>query len=508
MPTVFWRHLYSYQGTASLSMPNLIVVNNPKNWTFQIPGVELVEARSYLTNETYSQMRQARVFNLCKSYRYQSIGYYVSLLAAARGHKPLPNISTIQDLKSQTLVRIVDDELDELIQRSLAPIQSDAFTLSIYFGKNIAKRYDRLALHLYNLFPAPLLRAEFVRTKETWHLDDIGPVSAGEVPGEHHPFLVEVATEHFAGRRVGKPKTRAARHDLAILWDPLEEEGPSNERAIKRFIAAGQRLGLDPDLITRDDYGSLSEFDALFIRETTRVNHHTYRFARRAAAEGLVVVDDPESILKCSNKVYLAELLDHHNIPTPKTSLAHRDNLENAIAEIGVPCVLKQPDSAFSQGVIRTDTPDQFFQEAGKMLMKSDIVVAQEYMPTDFDWRVAVFDNKPLFVCKYYMVRSHWQVIKRDSVGRKKEGRFETLPAELAPRQVVRTALKAANLIGGGLYGVDIKQIDGSCYVMEINDNPNVDAGIEDAVMKETLYDRIMEVFLKRILTSKNGVPF
>jgi glutathione synthase/RimK-type ligase-like ATP-grasp enzyme len=129
-------------------------------------------------------------------------------------------------------------------------------------------------------------------------------------------------------------------------------------------------------------------------------------------------------------------------------------------------------------------------------------------MPTDFDWRVAVFDNKPLFVCKYYMVRSHWQVIKRDSVGRKKEGRFETLPAELAPRQVVRTALKAANLIGGGLYGVDIKQIDGSCYVMEINDNPNVDAGIEDAVMKETLYDRIMEVFLKRILTSKNGVPF
>ncbi|MGA2507365.1 MAG: RimK family protein [Chitinispirillaceae bacterium] len=489
-------------------MPNLIVVNNPKDWTFQIPGVDLVAARSYLTDDVYSQMRYCRVFNLCKSYRYQSIGYYVSLLASARGHTPLPNISTIQDLKSQTLVRIVDDELDELIQRSLAPIQSDTFTLSIYFGKNIAKRYDRLALHLYNLFPGPLLRAEFIRTKAIWHLDNIDPISTGEIPAEHHAFLIDVATEHFAGRRVGAPKRRAAPYDLAILWDSNEVEGPSNERAIRYFMAAGRRLGLDTEIISRDDYGRLAEFDSLFIRETTNVNHHTYRFARRAAAEGLIVVDDPESILKCSNKVYLAELLDHHNIPTPTTSLVHRDNLESAFVEIGVPCVLKQPDGAFSQGVIRTDTREQFFTEANRMLSKSDIVVVQEYVPTDFDWRVGIFDNKPLFVCKYFMVRSHWQVIKRDSVGRKKEGRFETLPVELAPRQVVHTALKAANLIGNGFYGVDIKQINGNCFVMEINDNPNVDAGIEDTVLKSALYERIMEIFLKRILTSKNGVAY
>jgi hypothetical protein len=43
---------------------------------------------------------------------------------------------------------------------------------------------------------------------------------------------------------------------------------------------------------------------------------------------------------------------------------------------------------------------------------------------------------------------------------------------------------------------------------MEVNDNPNVDAGIEDVIMKETLYERIMEVFLKRILTSKNGMAY
>jgi glutathione synthase/RimK-type ligase-like ATP-grasp enzyme len=106
------------------------------------------------------------------------------------------------------------------------------------------------------------------------------------------------------------------------------------------------------------------------------------------------------------------------------------------------------------------------------------------------------------------MARNHWQVIKRDPIGRKQEGRFETLPVELAPFQVIRLALKAANLIGDGLYGVDIKQVDKKFYIMEINDNPNVDAGIEDLIAKQNLYERIMEVFLKRILTSKNGIAY
>jgi glutathione synthase/RimK-type ligase-like ATP-grasp enzyme len=267
-------------------------------------------------------------------------------------------------------------------------------------------------------------------------------------------------------------------------------------------------LGLNTEVISRDDYGRIAEYDALFIRETTSVNHHTYRFARRAEAEGLVVVDNPESILRCSNKVYLAELLDCHNIPTPKTSIVHKDNLEECLREIGVPCVLKQPDSAFSQGVLKTETEEMFMREANRMLSKSDLIVVQEYLPTDFDWRVGIFDRKPLFVCKYFMARNHWQVIKRDPIGRKQEGRFETLPVELAPFQVIRLALKAANLIGDGLYGVDIKQVDKKFYIMEINDNPNVDAGIEDLIAKQNLYERIMEVFLKRILTSKNGIAY
>ena len=141
------------------------VVNNPNNWPLKIPGVNVVSARDYLTDPNYSDERTAKVFNLCRSYAYQSIGYYVSLLASARGHNPMPDINTIQDLKSQHVIKLLSEDIEEEVARALNPLQSDTFTLSIYFGKNIAKRYDKLCLRLFNLFRAPLLRATFIKGK-------------------------------------------------------------------------------------------------------------------------------------------------------------------------------------------------------------------------------------------------------------------------------------------------------------------------------------------------------
>ena len=127
-------------------------------------------------------------------------------------------------------------------------------------------------------------------------------------------------------------------------------------------------------------------------------------------------------------------------------------------------------------------------------------MVAQEFLPTDFDWRIGIVDRRPLYVCKYFMARRHWQIIKRDDTGKTSgEGNVQTLSVGETPEDVIKTALKAANLIGDGLYGVDLKQVGGKCYIIEVNDNPNIDAGYEDAVLKDALYREIMGVFLKRI---------
>ncbi len=485
-------------------MAILIVVNNPDKWPLHVPGVDVVSARSYVSDTRYSELRGTKVFNLCKSYRYQSVGYYVSLLAEARGHKPMPSVTTIQDLKSPTMVRLAEDDLDQVIQESLSHLGAAEFTLSIYFGRNLARRYERLALRLFNLFPAPLLRAQFVKDGE-WTIKGIAPIPVGDVPPEHRAFLLDVAQEYFAGRRRTSGARSLSRYDLAILRNPLEESRPSNDGAIGKFIRAAKSLGIDAEVIGRDDYARLAEFDGLFIRETTKVNHHTYRFSRRAAAEGLVVIDDPESIVKCSNKVFLAEMLERHDIGHPRTFIAHKDNIEDIPLYVGFPCVLKQPDSAFSQGVVKATDPAMLEQQTRMLLEGSDLIIAQEFVPSDYDWRVGVLDGKVLFVCKYHMVRGHWQIVSTSRSGEKDFGRVEAIPQELWPRRVVSAAVRAASHIGDGLYGVDVKQVDGKVYVIEVNDNPNIDSGYEDRLLGKEIYLRIMQVFLDRMRARREG---
>ncbi|MBI3171594.1 MAG: RimK family alpha-L-glutamate ligase, partial [Hydrocarboniphaga effusa] len=289
-----------------------------------------------------------------------------------------------------------------------------------------------------------------------------------------------------------------------------QQPGPSpgqdediEERLLRATVRASfidaEDLGFDVEFIDKSDYGHVAEFDALFIRETTAVNHHTYRFARRAAREGLVVVDDPLSILRAANKVFLAQLMERHRIPQPRTMLIHTRNLKQVASELGFPCVLKQPDSQFSKGVIKVENAAEFKEKASDMLERSDLIIGQSFEPTDYDWRVGVLDGQPLYACRYFMAKDHWQVVKRAGNGAKVEGNHETLAVEDVPAQVLKTAVDAARAVGNGLYGVDLKQFGKVVKVIEVNDNPNVDYGVEDLVLKEALYRRIMEYFIKRL---------
>ncbi len=478
----------------------LLAVDNPDRWSLDIPGVELVAARKYLSAPAYAAPRRYKVINMCRSYRYQSVGYYVSLLAGARAHRPLPNVSTILDMKSQSIIRSVSTDVDDLIQHALHPLQSDRFTLSIYFARNMTKRYDRLCRALYNLFPAPLLRAQFsCDTHGRWSLLNISPIASNDLPEDHRNFVQEAAMSYFSKPVFARKSRRSYRFDLAILVDPSEANAPSNERALKNLERAADGMGIATELITPEDYGRLASFDGLFIRQTTAVNNHTYRFARKAEAENMVVIDDPLSILRCANKVFLAEILQRHNIPAPRTLIIHRDNYKTVPDKLGLPVILKQPDSAFSLGVVKAVDKESYLSTIEKLFQHSDMVIGQEFLPTPFDWRVGILEGKALYVCRYYMARGHWQIYNHLKKGRDCTGNADTLAVEDAPPAIVETALRAAALIGNGLYGVDLKEVDGKPVVIEINDNPSIDAGIEDAVLHQQLYETIMRAFLRRM---------
>ena len=485
-------------------MTALLIVEQPDQWPLKIPSAEVVSADAYLLEPRFSALRQARVYNLCDSYAYQSAGYYVSLLATARGHRTMPSVTTIQDMKSRSLLR-ADDELEDLIQRSLGKIVAPRFELSIYFGCNLAERHAALSRALFNLYPVPLMRASFSKSTK-WRLVSLTPIPVGDLPAAHREFLHGVIENHFARRGpAGRPgRTVNYERDLAILVNDEERSPPSNREALRRFERAARKEGFDVEFLGRDDYGRIAEFDALFIRETTSVVHHTYRFASRARAEGLVVMDDPESIIRCGNKVYLVELAKRLNLPIPPTMVVSRARPDEIIRELGLPCVLKQPDSAFSEGVFRADTREQLSAGLQKLLSRSDLVVVQSFVPTEFDWRVGVLDREALFVCRYFMAVGHWQIYQHGEK-RTAEGESETIAVRHAPRDVLSLALKTANAIGDGFYGVDIKTVGGRHLLMEINDNPNVDSGVEDAILGDELYARIMNVFRTRVDAGKQS---
>ncbi|MBK8979200.1 MAG: RimK family protein [Planctomycetes bacterium] len=488
-------------------MNALVVVSDPKDWDpaewdLDPEKVELVSADAYLAGRQYADGVRRRVVNLCRTLRYQRSGYYVSLLAEARGHRPLPTIGTIQDLKSRTLIRAAGSEHAELIEKTLATIHSDKFELSVYFGRNVAQRHNALANVLFRTFPAPMLRAFFEKHAKTghWELTNVAALDVQDVPPDHRSFVLDALADHVAGRGHVPRRRTPPRYDLAILRDPSDAEPASDKKAIRRFVEAGKEVGFAVEVITRDDYSRTAEFDALFIRDTTNVNHYTYRFAQKAKSEGLVVVDDPDTIVKCMNKVYLAEVMHKHGVPTPKTMVVTSRRASRVESTLGLPCVLKQPDSAFSAGVVKVDTSEELRTELARLLSKSALVIAQEFRPTDFDWRIGVLDGQPLYACKYYMARRHWQIIERDAKsGQTHLGRFDTMPVEQVPTKIVSTAIKAASLYGDGLFGVDLKEDHGDVFVIEVNDNPSIDGGIEDQVLKDELYLRIMRYLMGRV---------
>ena len=136
-------------------------------------------------------------------------------------------------------------------------------------------------------------------------------------------------------------------------------------------------------------------------------------------------------------------------------------------------------------------------------LAHSDLIIAQQYTPTDFDWRIGIMDKKPLFACKYHMAKDHWQIYNWHGKKNDTMGMADTLPIDKVPETVITTALKAANLIGDSLYGVDLKQVGDKVMIIEVNDNPSVDTGVEDEVLGEALYATIMKSIFNRIEAKK-----
>ncbi len=480
---------------------HIVVVDRRSDFPWPRRDLRVVEARDFVMELARRMPSSARVINLCRDYSYLSLGYYCSLLAEGRGQKVIPSVEVMLDLHWKRLLRIALPEVNELVRKAFqaASDEQPQFKVAIFFGNADDPRLAAAARRVFELFRCPLLRLKLKPREGHWEIAEIRPMSLSEVRPDQVAAFTE-ALERYTHAVWRSPKTSApGRYSVAILYDAKEQLPPSNRRALEKFIRAGAQMGVDAELITKADYSRLLEFDALFIRETTALDDHTYRFAKKAESEGMPVIDDPASILKCTNKIYLAELLQAHGVPAPRTLILDRRRIGRIERELGYPAVIKIPDGSFSRGVFKVADHDELEAILDKVFDDSDLVIAQEFVPTPFDWRVGVLDRKPLYVCQYFMARKHWQIVKHGGEKGPQAGAVKTWAVDAAPAKVIEIATRAASLIGRGLYGVDLKETaDGVC-VIEVNDNPNIDSGVEDAVLKDDLYRLVMQDLVRRI---------
>lgn len=477
-----------------------VVVDELDDWKPYYPSSDVITFDQYMALPVRKRER-VRVINLCRNYKYLSRGYYCSLLAEARGHNVLPAVQSINDLGRKSLYLMQVESLSELASKAFVGSESEQQVVRIFFGETSVPELKALGKVLFERFASPVLELTLAKRK-VWQLDKLRFLSLKDLKTEEDQQRFASSFDHFSRKiwRKTKPK-KGAKYDMAILYNPDELLPPSDMDALKFFIKAAEKLGIDAELITKKDYMRLAEYDALFIRETTNIDHHTYKFAKKAQAEGLIVMDDPTSILRCTNKVYLADLLAVNKVPAPKTRIiSHHTKtaLDELEKELGYPIVLKIPDGAFSKGVVKVSNREELALKVKELSQKSALLLAQEFMYTDFDWRIGVLNNKPIFACRYFMVKDHWQIYQHGDAGAESGG-FETLPTFEVPRAIIDAAVKASRLIGDGLYGIDLKQSGDKAYVIEVNDNPSIDYEVEDLWLKEELYTIIMQEFLARL---------
>jgi len=154
--------------------------------------------------------------------------------------------------------------------------------------------------------------------------------------------------------------------------------------------------------------------------------------------------------------------------------------------------VIKAPYTSFSRFVEKAACETSFRDVAKRYFKRSDVLAVQKFTPTAFDWRVGVLNDEVLYVCKYMIPKGKW---KHGAKLRGKPtviwGRTVSLKKQNAPRRVREVALEAYKVVEKGLYGVDIKEIEGEPVVVEVNDNPSIYAGYEDLREKD-LYAKII----------------
>ena len=185
------------------------------------------------------------------------------------------------------------------------------------------------------------------------------------------------------------------------------------------------------------------------------------------------MINTRAAMLTCDNKLTTALLFEKFGLPTPRTAfVSNENNIKTALDKIGgnFPIILKTLTGTQGVGVIKIESYEGLVATLQAMWKLEAEVLIQEFMPSDFDVRTFVVDNKIFASTK----RTHSSYDFRSNTHRGAEAE----PYKLSEEEM-EIALKAARLSRAYMVGVDHIIYKGKPYLLEINGSPGSGADYE-----------------------------
>jgi len=179
------------------------------------------------------------------------------------------------------------------------------------------------------------------------------------------------------------------------------------------------------------------------------------------------------AMLTCDNKLTTALLFEKFGIPTPRTTfVSNEKNIDDAVKLVGdkFPIILKTLTGTQGIGVIKIESYEGLVSTIQSLWKHDAELLIQEYMPTAFDVRTFVVDNKIFASTK----RIHSSYDFRSNTHRGAEAKPYKLSDD--ERELV---LKASRVSKAYMVGVDHIVYKGKSYVLEINGSPGSGADYE-----------------------------
>ena len=179
------------------------------------------------------------------------------------------------------------------------------------------------------------------------------------------------------------------------------------------------------------------------------------------------------AMLTCDNKLTTALLFEKFGIPTPRTTfVSNEKNIDDAVKLVGdkFPIILKTLTGTQGIGVIKIESYEGLVSTIQSLWKHDAELLIQEYMPTAFDVRTFVVDNKIFASTK----RIHSSYDFRSNTHRGAEAKPYKLSDD--ERELV---LKASRVSKAYMVGVDHIVYKGKPYVLEINGSPGSGADYE-----------------------------